>query len=179
MTLFPAICRKHLPTWINSSCISRRKRPNDIIIATHSNTWSTKTVWAAVRQKCSNWLSCLIPHRHNCGTVCCVSAGTSGEEASGSVAWLLCVHGMRGTLISVSGYCLNRPQKGQKGHMTSWDISCNNATFLFLNSCLFVMLLSVSTVVVHSELTYRPTQHFLLILPVHRWMRMEFKHTIR
>lgn len=64
-----------------------------------------------------------------------------------------------GTLISVSGYCLHWPQKGQKGHMTleSWDISCNNATFLFLNSCVFVMLLSVSTVILCNKLTYEPT----------------------
>lgn len=67
--------------------------------------------------------------------------------------------------------------EGKKGHMTSWAISCNNARFRFLNGCLFVMLPSVSTVVVCTELTYGPTQHFLLILPVHRWMRMEFKHT--
>lgn len=65
------------------------------------------------------------------------------------------------------------PERTKGWSHGSWDICCNNATFLFLNSCLFVTLLSVSTVVLCNELTSEPTQHFLLILPVHSWTRIE------
>lgn len=82
MTLFQVIQRKHLPTRMNYSCNSKTQTA-----AWHNSNprqhYSTKTGLAAVRQKRSNSLSCLIPHSYNCGTVCWVSAGTSGVEAQG------------------------------------------------------------------------------------------------
>lgn len=152
MTLFQVIQCKHLPTWMNSICNSKTQTAG-----WHNSNprqhYSTKTGLAAVRQKRSNSLSCLIPHGYNCGTVCCASAGTGGVEAHG--LWHDCCVSMvcRGTLISVSGYCLCWPQKGQKGHMTLETYPVTMPHFCFLTAvslwCCYLYLHSYSAVSWH------------------------------